>query len=694
MVQIIISITAIMVSAAYPLYFIVRKKRSAPPFALCAAILLASVLELLDVLTFLYPENFFPWKHAVLFAEALLPPAWLWFSLTYARQNEPRSTSVAQRLLLWISPLFAASVIILPPSAFIYSPDFPSERILFLGNTGFIFYLALLIYLIVALSNLEMTLTSAPLISRWKIKFELLGAGAFLAVLIFYYSHGLLFRTINMYLTPVRGTFLIIAVGMMTYSRLVRGNGVKVYVSRQMMYKSLVLLIVGIYLIGLGLTGEAMKHFGNGFHQALVITLAFTAGLGLVVTFLSETVKRKVRVFIHKNFYQNKYDYRTQWLQFTDRLSSSKSGDDLLHSVVMGFCDTFGMRCGALLLLDQERTTYHLAAGVAMDSVPVAFTAKDAPLAFIARNRWVADLREGNPAFNGEQTGFFRSNSLCYLIPLFTREEMDGFIVLGQPINENENYNYEDFDLMKTLARQTSSTLLNLTLSEQLACAREMAAIGKVSTFVLHDLKNLVSALSLMLQNAKEYIEVPAFQTELLVSLGNTVKKMNVLISRLKHLPGKNSMKYTAVDMLQLAYDTAALVKGGDFRVTGSPVIAQVDQNEIQKVALNLMLNAAEASDGKSPVTVEVGSTDTVYFRVRDEGCGIPDEFLRRRMFAPFQTTKEKGLGIGLYQCKQIVEAHGGKIEVVSEVNKGSEFTVWLPKPAQNSSEGVIPWKN
>jgi len=679
--QTVISIIAIFFSTVYLLYILGRKDRAAISLSLSAVVLLAAALEIFDLLTFLNPLNIFFWKKFVLAVEAILPSAWLWFTLTYARQNVSQSISPLQRLLLTVSPLFVCGVLLLPVTSFYYSPDFALKRVLFLDNTGFIFYLLLLIYLIIALVNLEMTLKSATLVSRWKIKFELLGAGAILAFMVFYYSQGLLFRTINMNLVPVRTVVLIIAVVMMGYSRLRQGNGIKVNVSRQIAYKSVVLLAVGVYLIGLGLMGEVLKHFGEGFQRDMAIAVAFAAGLGLVITLLSETAKRKIRVFIHKNFYQNKYDYRNQWLQFTDCLSSSKTGGDLLRSIVMGFCDTFGMGCGALFLLDHERETYQQAAGIEMDPVSVVFRKNGPIIESIARDRWISDIQRGIlETADEEQNNFFKANALNFAIPLFMNEQLDGFIVLGRPINKNETYNYEDFDLMKTLARQASSALLNLRLSEQLARSREMAAIGRVSTFVAHDLKNLVSTVSLTINNAQEYITVPEFQKELLISLRNTVIKMNSLISRLKHLPEKDSLQRCPVDLLQLAHDTVALVNGGTFQVSGAPVMAEIDRDEFQKVALNLMLNAVEATRGKRPVMVEVGGEEAPFFRVKDKGCGIPEDFLRNNIFTPFKSTKQKGLGIGLYQSKQIVEAHGGKIEVMSKPDRGSEFTVWLPK--------------
>jgi signal transduction histidine kinase len=137
--------------------------------------------------------------------------------------------------------------------------------------------------------------------------------------------------------------------------------------------------------------------------------------------------------------------------------------------------------------------------------------------------------------------------------------------------------------------------------------------------------------------------------------------------------------------LLDLAGTVAKQLGSGQVTVSGEGAVALADPEETGKVLLNLLLNAVEASGGEGSVSVEVGSDDSAWVRVRDQGCGMSAEFLRTRLFKPFSTTKEKGLGIGLYQCRQIVKAHGGRIDVRSEEGKGSTFTVMLPKSVKSA---------
>ena len=676
-----LTIAVLVAAVSFPLCFMFQKNTPSPPALLSGAILVSAALELFDLLTLYNPEQFYLWKKCSLLTEAIMIPVWLACTLTYARQGGLKAISLPLRILLSASPLFLICALALPIDSFIYSPDFMVEKIVFLKTNGFIFYNFMLIYLVISLIQLEFTLAETTWSARWKIKFELLGAGAFLILLIVYYSQGLLFRTINMELVPMRCVVLFVGIVMMMYSRVKRGSAVSVQVSKQTACKSVVLLAVGVYIICLGLVGEGVKYFGNGYQRTLILTLLFFAGCGMLSVLLSESLKRRVKVFIHTNFYQYKYDYRYQWLFFTDQISKSQTSDRLLNSIVSEFCYTFGMGTGALFIMNEKNDGFHQAAAYPMECSDVTFGIDDPMIESLANNRFIVDVRNNLTSVDNEQhRAFLGTADACFIIPLVMRENLCGFIMVGRPHIHEEIYTSEDFNLMRTLAKQTSSALLNLRLSEQLASSRELAAVGKVSAFVMHDLKNLISSISLLVINAESHIKQPEFQDDLLDSLRDTVTRMNSLVLRLKALPDKNSLQLTSVDLLQMARETAAMTNVKLLEVTGDHVIATADREELQKVALNLMLNAIEATDGSTPIKVEVGESGSPFIRVKDEGCGINESAIKNFLFKPFKSTKKQGMGIGLYQSRQIIEAHGGRIDVTSSINQGSEFTVWLPK--------------
>jgi putative PEP-CTERM system histidine kinase len=422
-----------------------------------------------------------------------------------------------------------------------------------------------------------------------------------------------------------------------------------------------------------------MKFFGESFGRSAVMALAFLAGVALVIVLFSESARRKVRVFVSRNFYRYKYDYKTQWLQFTERLSGSKSDDELLKSIVSGFMEVFGMACGALFLSDGERKMYYKVAEWEMEHAGQRFGTEDPFISDLLDRQALVCICDHSEVSAGAGD-YFSRNGICFVIPLILNGQVNGFVAIGRPINRNETFDFEDYELMNTLSRQAASVILNLSLSDELSRAREMEAMGKLSAFVLHDLKNLVATLSMVVGNAGNNIDDPEFQKDMLDSLGGTVSKMNGLILRLKKIQEKGELSLQRADLLDLSGKTAAMISGGMVQVSGAPAFAEIDCEEIQKVILNLVLNSIEASGGIEPIVVEVGCGEMAYIRVNDKGCGISDEFIKYHLFQPFRTTKKGGLGIGLYQCRQAVEAHGGRIEVASEIGKGTTFTVWLPK--------------
>ena len=298
---------------------------------------------------------------------------------------------------------------------------------------------------------------------------------------------------------------------------------------------------------------------------------------------------------------------------------------------------------------------------------------------FLKSKAWVFNLSENANEISAEESDLLKHHDIQFVVPIFFENELGGVVVLCRPSNANEPVIYEDYDLMKIFGRQVAAVLLNDRLSRQLADQREMVAVGKVSAFVMHDLKNLVSILSLVMENAMELIHDPHFQKDMLETLSNTVRQMNSLIGRLKHVGESSQLSYEPCDLKQLVMETIDDLGIDGIRVSGENVEVDIDRSEISKVITNLVLNGIEASSGNNIIHVEISSIHGPMIVCRDKGRGMSEEFIASSLFRPFETTKKNGLGIGLYHCRQIVEAHGGRIEVVSNIGKGSEFQVYLP---------------
>ena len=673
----LISISAIIVllaGAGNTLYM----ARSRSGLFLSAALFSTALLELVDLLSLNATANSLQWKQIALVIESLLPLCWIFSSLTFARQPGPLKISLLNKVAIVCSVLIIILPLIIPLNLFYYAPDFPGEKLLFLGSIGYYFYFAIMACLVVALINLEVTLSNATPDSRWKIKYVLLGLGSIIAVQIFYFSQALLYRSLSMNFLPLRSFMYLIGSAMIAFSFTRHRINVRIQISRQVAFKSFVLFVIAAYLVVLGLLGEGMHHFSSLLPRTVTVSLGFLLGIILIVLLLSERLRREVKVVLHKNFYQHKHDYRTQWLRFTEQLSTSRSGDELLQRILSAYCDIFGITGAALFLFEENRRGYCLVAEHNMKLGDEVLAPENTLLQFMISSSWVVNIGEENPLIAAEDFLFFVNNDIYFVVPLFGEMWLEGFIVLGRQINVNETYIYEDYDLMKTIARQASLAILHQKLSEQITHSREIEAIGNVSTFVAHDLKNLVSNLSLIVENAARHIHNPEFQKDMLESLENTVTKMQKLISRLKRLGEQDHMNLQNVDLLQLAQRTVKMFMANTIVVTGTPEKVNIDENEIQKVILNLLMNAVESSTPQDSIEVEVGFSKCPYLRVTDHGCGMSPRFLRYDLFKPFRTSKKLGLGIGLYQCQQIVSAHGGKIEVTSIEGSGSVFTVWF----------------
>lgn len=679
----ILSLISILTSVIVAVLMFSKDRKGLSNIAFAFGMLSIGAIELGDFMTLREPNNILIYKKISLIGESLLPGLWLLFSLAYSRKDF-KEISIFWKSALALSILPFLFVFSLPLNLFFYAPDIETEKILFLGNAGYYFYLFILVYAVLTLINLEGTLRASSGTIRWRIKHTLIGTGGIMALLIYYYSHALLYRSIDMNLNPVRAGVVIlssllvmISIFRQTFPR------EEITVSRGIFYRSLVLVVVGIYLFGLGMVGTGMRYLGENTGKYLSIGIIFASAIGLISVLFSETLRRRVKVFIDKNFYRNKYDYRAQWLQFTQRMSSTKSFDELLFAILEGFASTIGSRIQSLWFYNNATDAFHQAQPHDVSHPPITVQGNNSLISYFKEKGWVLNTKDKkeNDTILEENMEFFERTHASLVVPLKNNGHVIGFIVLGESLS-NDEYNYEDYDILKALARQASSAILNAKLSEALAEAREMEAMGRVSSFIIHDLKNLVYTLSMTAENALDNIGKPEFQQDMITTLSNTVDKMKVLIKKLSDMPEKVELHIEAVDLAELVQESVKPYSNGKTKVeieSLEHLIGRIDREEIRKVIINLILNAVEASNG-GRINIQVGKKDSLAcITVSDNGCGMSEEYIEKHLFKPFRSTKKKGLGIGLFQCKTVVEAHGGNIKVKSKEGVGTDFMVYLP---------------
>lgn len=692
MIETVLTIIAVLLLLALAAQALLKRKNAAQTALACVAVLLAGI-ELADLITLHASSGPAIFRRLSTILESFLPAAMLWYSVTFARSGPAPLRSRRGLLIVAVAVLFPACVLFFPQQDFFYSPDFLSERILFLGRVGYWYYLGAMLACVAALMNFEATFMSAVGIDRWKVKFEVIGAGSILAVLIFYFSQGVLYRTIDANLMTIRSIILAIASGLILYARLYRGNGVQITVSRYILFRSLTLLSVGVYFIVLGLLGEAMKYLDVSFAQYMTIFLAFAGGIAMIVLFLSEQLRRRVKVFISKHFFAQKHDYRHTWMALTNRLASCTTPAAMEQGILAAYCEMFGLAGASLYLLDRSSGRYVPAAQHALPRAGTGLSASAGLLSyFLDRNR-VWNLGDDEYVPTGEERSFANAIGARFVVPLICSQRVEALVVFGEQIAA-EQFTFEDYDLMKIMARQSALVLSNLRLSEELIETRELAAVARLSSFVVHDLKNLTYSLSLIMDNADEHMGNADFQHDMIATVRHTIENMQGLTQKLKAIPGKSGTSRECHDLHQLSATVVEELKKMRSRARivcgGASVLSLVDRDEIRKVIVNLVQNGLDAAGEEGTILVETGMNNGhAYFSVSDTGCGMTKDFIENQLFKPFRTTKAKGLGIGLYQCKQIVEAHSGMFEVRSEAGKGSVFTVYLP--AAGRDPGQVP---
>jgi len=463
-------------------------------------------------------------------------------------------------------------------------------------------------------------------------------------------------------------------------------------VSRAATFQSISLIGILVYLLLMMSATKATDIVGGErWLQIGQIGLVVAMTLMVMVLLPSGRARAWLGVVLAKHFFEHRYDYRAEWLRFT-RTVGQAGGETgpLDQRVVKALADISGSP-GGILLIPDERVRLAVAARWNWPSDPQRGHVSD--LAFVrhleATGNVVdfAEARSGRPNAGGADIPAWLAllDDAWAGVPLLHNDRLVGLVVLGPPL-VRRRLDWEDFDLFRAAGIQAASYLAEARSQEALANARRFDEFNRRFAFVLHDIKNLVSQLSLVARNAERHADNPEFRADMVATLQSSVKKMHDLLTRLGS--GKNGHEVTPSGPTAIAPIITAVTKAKSrahpIEAEGEPIFAFADAERLEQALAHLVQNAIDASRAGSPVRISYRLRGReAGIEIADSGLGMSDDFIRTRLFRPFASTKESGFGIGAYEARSLIVAMGGRLQVESRVGEGSRFTIFLPSAAQ-----------
>jgi len=534
--------------------------------------------------------------------------------------------------------------------------------------------------------------------SRWGIRLPMLALAGMWIYDLHLYTIAYLTRGPVDDLFAMRGAILSMLVPLFALASR-RNAQWRMQLSRAATFQSLSVMAILGYLILMMSATRALEIIGGEWVRIGQIGLVFAITVLTVVLLPSGRLRAWLRVMLAKHFFEHRYDYREEWLRFTRTVGN------------VGHAEAASGEAGSAPAPLGERIVKALA-DVAEAPAGLLFVPDEADrLAFAARWQWDSDLPGSGSDdqdfirflessshivdFGSVRGGLLKSRGQVTSIPawltaiadawagvpLLHNDRLVGFVVLAFPLVRRP-LDWEDFDLFRTAGIQAASYLAEGQSQEALADARRFDEFNRRFAFIMHDIKNLVSQLSLVARNAERHADNPEFREDMIATLQSSVRKMNDLLARLGRGSGREGEPARAIAVAHIAASIAEMKR----RVhpieldCEQGLAAFADPVRLEQALAHLVQNAIDASPAGVPVRITCAhGGGEAAIAVEDMGAGMSADFIRARLFKPFASTKDGGFGIGAFEARALVAAMGGRIEVASREGEGSRFTVFLP---------------
>ncbi len=457
--------------------------------------------------------------------------------------------------------------------------------------------------------------------------------------------------------------------------------------SRAVAYRSVSIAAVGLYLVAVVLATNALGTIGSDYARIMQTAFVFGSTTAMVTIWSTPSLRAWLRVKLAKHFFAHRYDYRAEWLRFTDTLGQPGDGAAPLEQrIVKAVADLTDSLGGMLLVPDGAALGQGAVWNWDSDGAP-SQSGEAALARYLEKTGRIVEL-------DAVRTGAAEAGELStmpiwmldrpeawVLVPLLHFGKLTGAILLARPAIDRRP-DWEDLDLLRLASRQVASYLAEARAHAALSDAQRFDEFNRRFAFIMHDIKNLVSQLSLVARNAERHADNPAFRADMVATLQDSATRMNELLARLSQHHTTRPSVTGPVEIMSLVERVVAMRRAQHPIATGGmrDALAIADPVRVEQLLGHLLQNAIEASPAGEPITVTVKREGAmIAIDVVDHGSGMDPAFVRDRLFKPFVSSKRDGFGLGAFEARQLAEAMGGGVDVFSREGEGSRFRVTLP---------------
>ncbi len=547
-----------------------------------------------------------------------------------------------------------------------------------------IVYVALLLMSVTGLVIIEQLVRNARDDLRWRIRYLNIGLGIVFGYGVVHNACAVLFNGYVPSLYVLQPAIWALAVPFLAIASLRnRENPFRMNVSRGFVFRTGVLLVTGTFLLLMGLAGYYVQLFGGDWGTAAAVFAGALGLAGFLVLVGSSRVRSAARIAIARNLYEYKYDYRDDWQNVTRRLTEPHPDFNLGQQAIRVLMDVVHTSGGAVWHRTDAgsfvpQTQLHvdwnqpLTPGVAR-LIDV----------FFAEHEWVVDLTEPSDASSKLQPLADELTGMRYLVPLLVEDRLYGIAVLNHGVSSIPLM-WEDFDMLKLVARQAAGFLALEQASATLSEAHQLNALNRLSAFVVHDIKTIAAQLQLLVENAERHRDNPAFIDDMVRTTENSVLRMTKLLAQLREQSAAGPDE--PVDVTHVVYESlkkfSLQTPAPTLESSETDLMIRVDREMLASVLGHMVQNAIDATPDDGKVTLRTLS-DAAWAEVHieDTGCGMETRFVEERLFQPFESTKGlTGMGIGAFQAREYLRSVGGDIAVSSSPGAGSHFILRVPR--------------